>query len=105
MRRRLGRWRARGRGVIRDHPFLLSLIVLLSVVIPAFIRVKQITDQLHATQHRACVAGNEARGNQIDLWTYIIKQAAEPPRTAAERARIAAFEKRLHEIFAPRHCV
>lgn len=91
--------------VARNHPFLLSLVVLLLVVIPAFIRVEQVTDQLHRTQHASCMTGNEARSNQIDLWTYILTQAATPPQTPAEKARIAAFEQRLHDIFAPRKCV
>ncbi len=99
MRRRLIRWRERTRAVARDHPFLLSLIVLLLVVIPGFLRLEQI-------QRQACHAGNEARANQIDLWTYIIAKSAPPAakRTPAQQAQIDGLNERLHDIFAPRKC-
>ncbi len=99
MRRRLVRWRERMRLVARDQPFLLSLIVLLLVVIPGFLRVQQI-------QRQACHAGNEARANQIQLWTYIIAKSAPPKakRTLAQQAQIDGLTQRLGEIFAPRHC-
>jgi hypothetical protein len=104
VRARLSLWRDRTRSVARDHPFLLSLVVLLLVVIPGYVRVQQTTDQLHRTQVASCRAGNEARGNQIDLWNFIIGLSAEPHPTAVQKARIAALQQRLGEIFAPRHC-
>ena len=89
---------------VHEHPFLLALVVLLLVVIPGFLRVQQVTDQLHHTQRAGCHAGNETRSNQIDLWNFVIGLSADPHPTAAQKARIAALQQRLHEIFAPRHC-
>ena len=85
------------RRLVHEHPFALALLVLLLVVIPGFVRIEQ-------TQRQSCERANGGRTDQIVLWTYIIKQTAEPPRTKAERDRIAAFEARLHDIFAPRKC-
>jgi len=94
----------RAAGLARTHPFLLSLIVLLAVVIPGFVRQQQTIDQQHKDQVTLCRSGNEARANQIDLWTFIITLAAEPHPTPVQRQRVAALERRLHEIFAPRDC-
>jgi hypothetical protein len=102
--RRLRSWRERVTSVSRNHPFLLSLIVMLIVVIPGFIRIQQITDDLHRQQVASCQSGNDARKNQIDLWTFIIGLATEPTPTPVQKARIAALEKQLHHIFAPRTC-
>lgn len=99
MRRRLVRWRERTRGVARDHPFLLSFVVMLLVVSVGFLRLEQI-------QRNACHAGNGFRANQIDLWTYIITKNAPPPakRTPTQQAQIAGLDERLHVIFKPRKC-
>jgi hypothetical protein len=94
MRRRLIRWRDATASLARRHPFALSLFVMLLIVIPAFVRVEQI-------QRQACERSNDARHDQIVLWSYIIKQT---PNTADERARVTAFDARLHEIFKSRKC-
>ena len=94
----------RAQRFVHEHPFALALVVLLLVVLPGFLRVQQVTDQLHRTQRAGCVAGNETRGNQIDLWNFVIGLSADPHPTAVQKARIAALQKRLHEIFAPRKC-
>lgn len=94
----------RAQRLAHEHPFALALIVLLLVVIPGFVRVQQVTDDLHRTQINACQAGNEARRNQIDLWTYVIQISAKPNQTQAQKDTVARFEVRLHQIFAPRDC-
>lgn len=56
-----------------------------------------------ATVTQLCQAGNEARAQQTGLWNYIIHLSA-PPRTPVQRARVAQFERHLHQVFAPRNC-
>ena len=56
-----------------------------------------------------CQSGNEARQQQIDLWTFIIQISRPPPhQTKAEAAQrlhvLHTFAVHLHTIFAPRDC-
>jgi hypothetical protein len=104
MIRRLRTWRERVTGVSRNHPFLLSLVVMLLVVIPGFIRIQSITDDLHRQQVGSCQSGNDARKNQIDLWSFIISLSSDPAQTPLQKQRVAALETQLHHIFAPRPC-
>ena len=56
-----------------------------------------------------CQSGNEARQQQIDLWSFIIQISPPPPHeTAAHAAQrlhvLQQFAVHLHQIFAPRNC-
>lgn len=56
-----------------------------------------------------CQAGNDARAQQIGLWTYILGISKPPAyQTAAQRRQhdqvVAKFEAHLHHVFAPRNC-
>lgn len=59
--------------------------------------------QAAANSVALCRAGNIARAEQVDLWTFIIR-LSKRPRTAQQRQVIAEFEHHLREVFAPRSC-
>jgi hypothetical protein len=50
-----------------------------------------------------CEASNVSRAQTITTWQYVIGLGG-PPKTAAARTRIAAFEHHLNVIYAPRDC-
>lgn len=56
-----------------------------------------------ATEVQLCEAGNTYRAEQAALWDYVIKISG-PPRTAAQRGRLALFERHLRQVSAPRNC-
>ena len=89
-------WRSHVGHMAQRRPFLLSLIVLLLIVIPGYVRIEW-------NQHTNCERANNARRDQITLWSYIIKQAS-PNQTPQQRRVIADFQARLDQIFAPRKC-
>lgn len=56
-----------------------------------------------------CQAGNDARAQQVTLWTHLVAISAPPAhQTAAQAARrravIAAFLRFVRQVFAPRDC-
>ena len=56
-----------------------------------------------------CQAGNEARQQQIDLWSFIIQITPPPPHETKAQARqrehvLHQFALHLHTIFAARDC-
>jgi hypothetical protein len=56
-----------------------------------------------------CRAGNEARAQQVILWTHLVAASASPPRqTAAQKAArdklIRNFLAYVRTVFAPRDC-
>ena len=62
-----------------------------------------------ASVTQLCQAGNEARAQQVGLWTYIIHISKPPPHESAAQRRqrlatVKAFDAHLHQIFAPRDC-
>lgn len=50
-----------------------------------------------------CEASNVSRAQTITTWQYVIGLGG-PPKTPAQKARIAAFEHHLNVIYAPRDC-
>lgn len=62
-----------------------------------------------ASIRQLCLAGNEARAQQVTLWDHVITITLPPPREtpAQRRHRLAAeraFEAYVHRVFAPRDC-
>lgn len=56
-----------------------------------------------------CQAGNDARAQQVTLWTHLIEISQPPPHeTAAQKrqrqALIAGFLGYVRKVFAPRDC-
>ena len=81
------------------HPFLVSLVILLIIVIPGFWRIQQAINNaeraLAEAQHNAIVActndNERAKAGKL-LWTFILgTPPQEPPRNRAE----ARFRKNL----------
>ena len=71
-------------------------------------QVRQIR-QAAASTVQLCRSGNEARAQQVQLWTHLIEISMPPPHQTArqreERARtIREFETYVHKVFAPRNC-
>lgn len=66
----IGKHTDRGlRGVINRYPFLLSLLVLLAVVIPGFIRVEQVAGNAHHAADHANTALTQIKDEQQQLAT------------------------------------
>lgn len=62
-----------------------------------------------ASTQQLCELGNEARTQQITLWTHLIVISAPPPHeSAAARAKreqaTREFTAYLRQVFAPRDC-
>ncbi len=62
-----------------------------------------------ASVTQLCRAGNEARAQQIVLWTHLVVIAKPPPGQTPAQARararmIAQFLGFVHQVFAPRNC-
>lgn len=105
----------RGEGMTRGarHAviFLFAFSVLLAVLnfswtinqVNSVARADQKASAADAAQVALCRSGNEARAEQVDLWTFIIR-ISKPPRTAQQRQVLAEFEQHLREVFAPRSC-
>lgn len=52
----------------------------------------------------SCIAGNEARAAQVNLWTYVLDLSERPNQTPDQTKRIDDFRKYIHIVFAQRDC-
>lgn len=57
-------------------------------------------------QKAVCLAGNESRGVQIQLWTFVVNAsiASNPNATPAQRKFFDEFRQYIDTVFAPRDC-
>lgn len=52
----------------------------------------------------SCIAGNEARAAQVNLWNYVLDLSRRPNETPEQTKRIDDFRKYVHIVFAQRNC-
>lgn len=98
------------RGARYSAVFLAALTFALSGV-SYHLAVSAVQGELasRASAAQLCQSGNEARAQQVTLWTHIIAISAPPARqTPAQQrqrqASLAAFLRYIRVVFAPRDC-
>jgi hypothetical protein len=98
------------RGAARAVVVLFALSVLLSGA-AWWLAVRAVDSGIssRASIMQLCQSGNEARGQQVVLWTHLAAISAPPPREtpAQEKQRQAALTRFLayiRHVFAPRNC-
>lgn len=107
----------RNRRLIWGLAVSLILDVLLSVAV-AVVAVKStdaadrateatsLANRNRQTQVATCLASNDTRAANIQLWNYVLDLAAKgnPNPTPQQTERIKQFKTYLAEVFAPRDC-
>jgi hypothetical protein len=83
--------------------FDVLLTILLAVTGVASVHAVRSANSANSAQLALCQAGNEARAQQIGLWTYVLS-ISKKPETAQQQKNIEAFKQHLNVIFAPRDC-
>jgi hypothetical protein len=98
------------RGAARAVVVLFILSFLLSGAAYWFsVRAVQGEIRNRATVTQLCETGNEARAQQVTLWTHLVQISAPPPHQTPAQARqraaqIASFLAYVRTVFAPRDC-
>jgi hypothetical protein len=86
----------------------IVLDVLLSVALGVTaLRASQVAAQaasLQQQQHTACLAANDARTAQRELWDYLLSLPPSSPRTATQEAQLEQFRAYVNRVLAPRRC-
>ena len=92
---------------------IVSLFILAFLLAAAsfWLSVRTVQGQVasRASVVQLCQAGNEARAQQVTLWTHLVQISAPPTReTAAQKrqreALIAGFLGFVRQVFAKRDC-
>jgi hypothetical protein len=104
----LVRYGHRNRVLIRILGAILMFDVLLSMGLGlvAF-RADQAARQANSTQQQqraACIAGNEARTGNRQLWHHVLDLPPSAPRTPAQQQQADEFSMYVDQLFAPRSC-
>ena len=109
-RQRVKLFRTVSQGTARAFVTLAVLALLLAGA-SSWIAVRAVQGGIRsrASVVQLCQAGNEARAQQITLWTHLVQISAPPPhQTAAQKrqraATITAFLRYVRQVFAPRNC-
>jgi len=97
------------KGARRTRKMIIGLVLSLILDVTLTVVVSVIVAQQHSAQVAACRIGNQARTQQIQLWTHLVAISKAPPgETAAQRrAReetITGFLDYVKRSFAPRNC-
>ena len=109
-RRHHGPFSPMTRGAARAVVSLFVLSFLLAGASSWFsVRAVQGEVSSRASTLALCQAGNDARAQQVTLWTHLIAISAPPPRQtpAQKQARdklIGSFLAYVRHVFAPRNC-
>lgn len=61
-------------------------------------------NSLEQQARTTCLAANEARAGQLQLWHYVLDMTAAVQRTPAQEQQAAQFRVYVDRLFAPRHC-
>jgi hypothetical protein len=104
--RRLTNW------MIRLLAVVLGMETLLAVAVAFFgwqaIQTQQVALAAQETTYSACLAGNEARTGQRQLWEFILllppPQNQSPAQTAQEQKQSASLRIYVNRVFANRKC-
>lgn len=91
---------------------ILGVSVALDLILSAGVgylawQAQHLATQANSLEERAkatCVAGNEARAGQIELWHYVLDLPPTTPRTAEQQAQADSFRSYINRLFAPRQC-
>lgn len=59
---------------------------------------------LAARSYQACLAGNDFRATELQLWNYILDLPPTAPRTPDQQAQQVQFRTYIDRQFAPRKC-
>lgn len=73
------------------------------------VRTVEAQVKARASVVQLCRSGNEARAQQVTLWTHLVEISRPPPgETPAARAQredtTRVFLAYVHQVFAPRNC-
>jgi hypothetical protein len=81
----------------------LILDVILTVVV-TLLSLSAVREgaTLHASQLAACAVGNQARAEQVQLWSYVIQLSAQGPH--GNQAELRQFKAYIDRTFAPVAC-
>jgi hypothetical protein len=60
--------------------------------------------QVHTQQVATCLAGNQSRAAQIQLWDYILSLTPSTPLTQEQKRQLADLRGYVHKVFAARDC-
>jgi len=98
----------RDRRLIRGLAISVALDILLSIGI-AFIAVTATSAKSQAEEAQdnarvSCLAANETRLAQIQLWDYVLSLASPGSQTPAQKAQIEQFRIYVAQVFAQRDC-
>ena len=103
-------YRTVSQGTARAFVILAAVAVIIAGA-SSWLAVRAVQGEIRsrASVVQLCRAGNEARAQQVTLWTHLVQISAPPPhQTAAQktqRARtIAAFLAYVRHVFAARDC-
>lgn len=61
-------------------------------------------NSLAAQARTTCLAGNQARAGQLQLWHYVLDMTATTARTPEQQEQATRFRIYIDELFAPRRC-
>lgn len=104
----LGKIVQRDRRRVRILAASVILDIVLSIAV-GFFAVTAVSAKDQAEQNRtnsriACLAGNDARAGQIQLWDYVLSVSASKSPTPEEKARTETFRVYVKNLFKPRDC-
>jgi hypothetical protein len=90
---------------------VLAVLSLVFAVASGVVAVRAVHGEIRnrASTVQLCQAGNDARAQQVTLWTHLIAISAPPPhQTAAQKQQrgklITSFLRYVRQVFAPRDC-
>lgn len=84
----------------------IELLLGIGVVYLAYQASRTATqaNSLEAQARTTCLAANEARVGQLQLWHYVLDMTSSVPRTPEQEQQAARFRVYVDRLFAPRHC-
>jgi hypothetical protein len=96
------------RQLIKGLVISVTLDILLSIGI-AFIAITATSAKSQAEEAQdnariGCLAANETRIAQIQLWDYVLSLASPSSQTPAQKAQIEQFRIYVAQVFAQRDC-
>jgi hypothetical protein len=90
---------------------ILAVLALLVAGASSWFSVRAVQGEINsrASVVQLCQAGNEARAQQVVLWSHLVQVSVPPPHeTAAQKQRraaaVAGLLRYVRQVFAPRDC-
>jgi hypothetical protein len=82
----------------------IALSIIVAVIAVKSAETNSLAHQNRQAQVTTCVAGNQARGVSLQLWTYVLDQAQKTHPAPEQQAQIADFRQHVTAAYAPRDC-